>query len=108
MRFGPRAAVLTEVTAGCGLAADFGRDERTAALAGDDQAALAEHLHGVPHRLVGHAVLLGKCALGRQLVADLADLDPCCDVVGHLDIREVRTERVYHGHVINVGTLRAA
>jgi hypothetical protein len=29
-------------------------------------------------------------------------------VIGHLDISEVRAERVYHGHVINVGTLLAA
>jgi hypothetical protein len=41
-------------------------------------------------------------------VADLADLDPRRDVIGHLDVGEVGAERVYHGHVINVGTLLAA
>jgi hypothetical protein len=28
-------------------------------------------------------------------------------VIGDLDVREVRAERVYHRHVINVGTLLA-
>jgi hypothetical protein len=83
-------------------------DEGSAALPGDDQAAVPQHLHGVPDRLVRDFVLLGQGALGGQLVGDLADLDPGRDVVGDLDVGEIRPERVYHRHVINVGTLVAA
>ena len=63
--------------------------ERAPALPGDDQAALPEHLHGVPHRLVGDPVLLGQVPLGRQPMHDLAGFDPHLDVVRHLHIGEV-------------------
>ena len=76
-----------------------GSDERSAALAGDDQAALAQYLHRVPDSLVGDAVLLSQRALGRQLVLDLAYFDPGRDLVSDLDVGEVGTQRVYHRHV---------
>ena len=76
-----------------------GSDESAATLAGDDQPALAQNLHGVPDSLVGHAVLLREGALGGQLVLDLAYFDPGRDVVGDLDVGEVGAERVYHRHV---------
>jgi len=88
--------------------ASRGCDEGAPALAGDDQAALTQNLHRVPDGLVSDAILLRQGALGWKLVADLADLDPRRDVIGHLDISEVGAEWVYHWHVINVGTLLAA
>ncbi len=84
------------------------RDEGAAALAGDDQPALAQNLHRVPDRLVRDAVLLSQSALGRELVLDLADFDPGREMVGDLDIREVGTEWIYHRHMVNVGALLAA
>src|SRR5262245_15694814 len=75
-----------------------GSDERSAALPGDDQAALPQDLHRVPDGLIRHAVFFGQGALGRKLVLDLTQLDPGRDVVCDLDIREVRTQRVYHRH----------
>jgi len=85
-----------------------GCDEGAAALACDDQSALPQDLHRVPDCLVRDAVLLCQGAFGRQLVADIAHLDPRGDVIGHLDVGEVRAEWIYHRHVINVGTLLAA
>ena len=76
-----------------------GSDKRAAALAGDDQAPIAKHLHSVPDRLVGDAVLLRERALSGQLVLDLANLDPGRDVIGNLDVGEVGTQRVYSGHI---------
>ena len=76
-----------------------GSDERAAALAGDDQAPLAQYLHRVPDSLVGDAVFLSQGALGRQLVLDLTKFDPGRDVVSDLDVGEVGTQRVYHRHV---------
>ena len=90
------------------LAARGGSYEGAAALAGDDEAALAQHLHGVPDGLVGNAVLFRQGALRRQLVADLADFDPGRDVIGDLDVGEVWAEWIDLGHVINVDTLLAA
>src|ERR1017187_3501582 len=81
-------------------------DERASALPGDDQPALAEDLHGVPHRLVGDAVLLGQIALGGQLVGDLTGLDAHGYGVRHLHIGEIGSERIYwrRTHVIKVCT----
>jgi len=77
-------------------------------LPGDDQSALAKHLHRVANGLIRDAILFRQRALGGQLVADFADLDPRRDVIGDLNVGEVRPERVYHRHMINVGTLLAA
>src|SRR5215467_10828239 len=73
-------------------------DERSAALPGDDQAAFPQDLHRVPDGLIRHAVLLSERSLSWEFVLDLAYLDPGGDVVRDLDIREVRTQRVYHRH----------
>ena len=78
-------------------------DERATALPGNDQPSLAQHLHRVPNRLVCDAVLLSKRALSRQLVLDLADLDPRRDVIRDLHVGKVRAKRVNDRHVINVG-----
>jgi hypothetical protein len=81
-------------------------DERATALPGDDQPALAENLHGVPDRLVRDAILPGQIALGRQLVGDLASFDAHGDMVRHLHIGEISSQRIYRRrtHVIKVCT----
>src|SRR5262249_30398621 len=84
-------------------------NEGAAALPGDDQASLAQYLHGVPDGLVGHAELLRERALGGQLVRELADLDSRGDDVGHLNIGGlIPAKRVDLAHLINVDALRAA
>jgi hypothetical protein len=102
----------TNATDGIGyskvLGAGGGSDEGAPALPGDDEAALAQDLHRVPHCLIGDAVLLRERALGWQLVLDLADFDPARDVVRYLDIGEVGPERVNNRHVVNVDALLAA
>ena len=86
-------APAERVSAGGGVAP--GGDERAAALPGDDQPAVPQHLHGVPHGLVRDPVLLGQAALRRQLVGDLARLDPHRDAVRDLHVRKVRAERIH-------------
>jgi hypothetical protein len=82
------------------------RDEGAAALAGDDQAALAQHFHGVSQSLVRDAVFLGKCPLRWQLVREFADLNSGRNTISHLHIGEIHaTERINQRHVLNVDSL---
>lgn len=62
----------------------------------------------MPDGLVSDAILLRESALGWQFVTDFADLDACGDVIGDLDVREIRAEWIYDRHTINVGSLLAA
>jgi len=60
----------------------------------------------MPDRLVGDAILPGQIPLGGQLVGDFASLDAHGDVVRHLDIGEIGSQRIYRRrtHVIKVCT----
>ena len=91
-----------KLTAGCRS------NERAPALPGNDEPAVAKHLHRMPDGLVGNAVFLGECALGGQFVADVADLYPGRYVVGYLDVGEVGAERIDLCHIVNVDALLAA
>ena len=88
-----QVATAERVSAWGGVAA--GGDERAAALPGDDQPAVPQHLHGVPHGLVRDPVLLRQAALRRQLMGNLSRLDPHGDVVCDLHVRKVRAERIH-------------
>lgn len=84
----PRAERCVELLCLCRL------HERAPPVNGDDQASLAQDLHGVPDCRVGDAVLLGKTTFAREFRGDLALRDATCDVVSYLDIRILRPIRI--------------
>jgi hypothetical protein len=82
------------------------RDESAPALAGDNQAAIAQHLHRVPEGLVCDAVFFGQRSLRWQFVREFADLNPGRNAISHLHIGEIHVaERINQRHVLNVDSL---
>jgi hypothetical protein len=61
-------------------------DVRPPAVNRDDNLAVAQYRHGVPHGGVGDSVLLGETALAGKLRRDLALFDPPLNVVRNLYI----------------------
>jgi hypothetical protein len=61
-------------------------DVRPAAMDRDNNLAVAQYRHGVPHGGVGDSVLFGKAPLAGELRRDLALGDPPLDVVRNLHI----------------------
>jgi hypothetical protein len=61
-------------------------DVRPAAMDCDDNLAVAQYRHGVPHGGVGNSVLLGKAPLAGKLRRNLALCDPPLNIVRNLHI----------------------
>jgi hypothetical protein len=107
-----------EITAGhrgqaCALQAGplvRGGDERTAAHDGDDQPSLSQERRRTPDRVVGDAVLGRKVSLGSQASArcQLPRGDARRDVIGHLDVDQLRRVRVNGRVIIHMARLGTA
>jgi hypothetical protein len=69
-------------------------DVRSAAVDRDDNLAVAQYRHGVPHGGVGDPVLLGEAPLAGEFRRDLALFDPSLDVVRNLDIGIFRSKGI--------------
>ena len=78
-------------------------DEGAAALPGDDQPPLAQHLHGAAHRLVGDLVLVSQRPLGGQPHRELALGDALGDGVRHLQVAVVAVHLVNLRHPATLG-----
>src|ERR1019366_10783703 len=63
-----------------------------------------------PDRVIGNAVLDGQIPLRWQLHAwqQLACLDAACDVIGHLEIDELRRGRINRRMITHPGHARAS
>ena len=69
-------------------------DVRPAAVDRDDNLAVAQYRHGVPHGGVSDTVLLGKASLAGKLRRDLALRDPPLDVIRNLGIGIFRAKGI--------------
>jgi hypothetical protein len=72
---------------------------------GDDDPALAQYCHRVPHGGVRDPVLVGETPLAGELGCDLALGDPPLDIVCDLDIGILSPKGINRtsGHVITIG-----
>lgn len=71
----------------------------------DDDPALAQYSHSVPHSRVSDAILLGEASLAGKLRRDLALRDPPLDIVRNLHIRVFRPKGIDRtsGHIGTLG-----
>ena len=69
-------------------------DVRPTAMDRDDNLAVAQYRHGVPHGGVGDAVLFGEAPLAAELRRDLTRRDPPVDIVRNLRIGIFRRKRI--------------
>ena len=71
----------------------------------DDDSAVAQQCHRVPHGGVGDPVLFGKAPLTGELRRDLALCDPSLDVVRDLNIGIFRPKGINRtmSHITTIG-----
>ena len=67
-------------------------NEGSPALPSDDEAALAQEVHGVAEGLVRDSVLAGEIPLPGQLVSELAVVDAGGDGLGYLEVGRFRAD----------------
>ena len=79
--------------------------EGSPAVDGDDDSALAQQRHCVPHRGVRDPVFLGEAPLAGEFPRDLALGDPPLDVVRYLNVGIFSSKGINRtrGHKINIG-----